>query len=61
MRSRRDLQIIQIKADVLTSGTAALLEVRYAGNVHDSLRAEEALDRVVQYYFSELSEQPEVQ
>ena len=61
MRSRRDLQIIQIKADVLTSGTAALLEVRYAGNVHDSLRAEEALDRVVQYYFSEPSEQPEVQ
>lgn len=61
MRSRRDLQIIQIKADVLTSGSAALLEVRYAGNLHDSLRAEEALDIVVEYYFPEQATEAEVQ
>ena len=61
MRSRRDLQIIQIKADVLASGTAALLEVRYAGNLHDSLSAQEALALVVEYYFPEQPEDAEVQ
>ena len=50
MRSRRDLQMIQIKADVLAKGDAALLEVRYAGHIHDSLQAETALSIVLQYY-----------
>lgn len=50
LRSRRDLQIIQVKADVLADGVAGLLEVRYAGNLQDSLTAEQALDLVVQYY-----------
>lgn len=52
-RSRKDLQIIQIKADVLAKGDAALLEVRYAGNIHDSLHAEEALNLIVGYYTEE--------
>ena len=50
LRSRRDLQIIQVKADVLASGAAALLEVRYAGQLHDGLTAEEALEVIVPYY-----------
>ena len=53
MRSRRDLQMIQIKVDVMASGDAALLEVRYAGNIHDTLHAEEALQVVLDYYIAE--------
>ncbi len=53
LRSRRDLQIIQVKANVLASGDAALLEVRYAGNIHDTLHAEEALELIIDYYFPE--------
>ncbi|MBE6112273.1 MAG: hypothetical protein E7195_04565 [Peptococcaceae bacterium] len=53
-RSRRDMQIIQIKADVLAKGDAALLELRYAGNIHDSLHAEEALELILGYYLPEV-------
>ena len=52
MRSRKDLQIIQIKADVLAEGDSALLELRYAGNIHDTLHAEEALELVTGYYYA---------
>ena len=50
LRSHRDLQIIQVKADALAKGEAALLEVRYAGKVHAGLSAEAAEELVVQYY-----------
>lgn len=50
LRSRLDLQIIQVKADVLAKGEAALLEVRYAGQVQTGLSAEAAELLVVQYY-----------
>ena len=53
-RSRRDMQIIQIKADVLAKGDAALLELRCAGNIHDSLHAEEALELILGYYLPEV-------
>lgn len=63
LRSRRDLQIIQVKADVLAKGDAALLEVRYAGKIHDTLCAEEAFAIVTDYYFPENNREkrPEVQ
>lgn len=50
MRSRRDLLIIQIKADVLASGDDALLEIRYAGAVYTALSAEAALPIVLDCY-----------
>lgn len=52
LRSRRDLQIIQVKADVMVQGEAAMLDVRYAGNVHTGLTAEQARDLVLQYYLA---------
>lgn len=50
LRSRYDLQIIQIKADVLAEDGSNLLEVCYAGNTHTHLSAAEALPIVLQYY-----------
>lgn len=51
LRSRYDLQIIQIKADVLAEGNRNLLEVRYAGQIHTNLSAVEALKVVLRYYW----------
>lgn len=53
LRSRRDLQMIQVKADVVATGEAALLEIRYAGQVVTGLHATEALEQLLQYYFAD--------
>ncbi len=56
LRSRYDLQIIQIKADVLAEADSNLLEVRYAGQLHTNLSAAEALSIVLRYYVPDEAE-----
>ncbi len=53
LRSRRDLQIIQVKADVMAEGEAALLEVRYGKLVQTGLTATEALQTILRCYWPE--------
>ena len=50
LRSRRDLQIIQVKADIMAESSDSLLKIRYAGQVNGGLHAEEAWQLLRQYY-----------
>lgn len=53
LRSRRDLQIIQVKADIMATGEAALLEICYANQVVTGLHAAGAFEYLLRYYFPE--------
>jgi len=53
LRSRRDLQMIQVQTDTMATGEAALLQLRYNGAVHTGLTADAALSILLQYYDAE--------
>ena len=53
LRSRRDLQIIQVKADVLVDGDGGMLEFRYADQTQTGLNAEETFTMVRESYGEE--------
>ena len=53
LRSRRDLQMIQVKADVLADGNGGMLEFHYAGQTQTGLHAEETFTMVREFYDEE--------
>lgn len=50
LRSQYDLQIIQVKADILTDAPQGRLEIRYRGQRKDGLTGAEALPILLQWY-----------